>query len=128
MKRRFYPFVHDRGFVKQKSHSATFVRERDSRIDQFDLQWDKYQRPYFVLNFDSLDRGEQPGRLQRRRGGDLWNWFSLRRPWSKKLISGRWNYSPEQVIDELIAAFDELEIWWSTGVAGPHIYIYALHA
>jgi len=131
VKRRFYPFVQGRGFIRQKSQDpyfVIFVREANGRVDQFELQWDKSWRPYFVLNFGSPERGEQPGRLQRRRGGDQWNWFSLRRPWAKKLISGKWSYSPGQVIDEVIAAFDELETWWSTGIAGPHVYIYELHA
>ena len=131
VKRRFYPFVQGRGFIRQKSQDpyfVIFVREANGRVDQFELQWDKSWRPYFVLNFGSPERGEQSGRLQRRRGGDQWNWFSLRRTWAKKLISGKWSYSPGQVIDEVIAAFDELETWWSTGIAGPHVYIYELHA
>ena len=131
IKHSFYPFIKERGFIKQKSVSpyfAKFSRQRNGRTETFDLQWDKYWRPYFVLNFGSREQGEQPGRLQRSRGGDQWHWFSLRRPWLKKLTSGKWNYTPAQVSQELIAAFGELETWWETGVAGPHIYIYELHA
>lgn len=131
MKRRFYPFVQSRGFIRQKSKNpyfVTFVRDRNGHVDQFDLQWDKYWRPHFVLNFGSLEHGEQPGRIQRRRGGGRRNWFGLHRPWINRLISGKWNYSPEQVIEELVVAFDDLEVWWSTGTAGPHVYIYTVHA
>jgi hypothetical protein len=125
IKRRFYPFVMSHGFTRQKSENpffTTFVREYQGRTDVFDIQWDHYWRPFFVINFGSK-QGEFIGRLQRRRGGALRNWFSLRRPWFEKLRYGKWNYTPQEVTDELISAFEELEIWWKSGITGPHVYI-----
>jgi hypothetical protein len=137
VKRRFYPFVEARGFARVKTRSpqcALFRRKSATRCDSFEIQWDKYWRPYFVLNFGpgSGDIGpsssERSGRLQRRRGGDLCCWFSLRRPWRNRLRTWKWNYTPAEVVEELISAFDELETWWSRGEAGPHIYVYSLHS
>lgn len=135
MKRRFYPFVLDRGFRRLRSDSPQYSlwsRTLPARSDIFEIQWDKYWRPYFVLNFgrtvSSSESSTEPGRLQRRRGGDLSCWFSLRRPLLSKVKSLRWSYRPSEVIDELIGAFDELEVWWAEGRAGPHVYVYALHA
>jgi hypothetical protein len=135
IKTRFYPFVTERGFVRQKSSNpllTEFRRELSQRRDVFEIQWDKYWRPFFVLNFgrdvSGGEAGNMQGRLQRGRCGDLCCWFSLRRPWTSKLRTGKWNYSPDEVVCELICAFDELETWWSGGEAGPHIYVYELHA
>ena len=135
MKRTFYPFATARGFLKQKSEAPGFTvfrRVREQRIEAFKVQWDKYCRPFFVINFGrgvaDSDQHQASGRLQRRRGGNLSCWFNIRRPWSAKLRSGKWNYQPAEVVSEVIAAFPELEAWWATGEAGPHIYISQLHA
>ena len=131
IKKRFYPFAEKRGFVRQKStnpHFTEFRRDAEGRIDTFDIQWDKYGRPRFVLNFDlPTDEGRKTvlssGRLQRFQGGDLWCWFGSSRPWLGKLRALKWSYTPAEVVDELIAAFDELEEWWSERKVGPHIRI-----
>ena len=142
VKKRFYPFVERKGFVRGDSsgYFTEFRRVRAERADVFDIQWDKYWRPLFVLNFrqgpareadgivDNTDLGgsqlQHTGRLQRRRGGTLGCWFGLRRPWRRVLTSGRWAYSPDEVVDELIGAFGELEAWWEDRSEGPHIYIW----
>ena len=135
IKSRFYPFVRDRGFVRQKATNpqhVEFRRQTAARTDVFEIQWDKYWRPRFVLNIGRSTEAEGsrglPGRLQRRRCGDLCCWFGLHRPWLSRLRSGRWSFTPTEVVDELIRAFDELEAWWAGGEPGPHIYIYQLHA
>ncbi len=146
VKKRFYPFVEKRGFVRAKSKDpffVTFRRVRGDTVDVFDVQWEKYWRPCFVLNFgQGPSRGVdvqgthvsgtelEPyhctpcGRLQRRRGGSLACWFQLRRPWRGFLTSGKWAFSPDEVVEELIGSFDELEAWWSGKIEGPHIYIW----
>ena len=135
MKKRFYPFAASRGFVKQKSESPGFTvfrRVREQRVEAFEVQWDKYWRPFFVINFGrgvaDNDQNQIPGRLQRRRGGGLSCWFNIGRPWPAKLRSGKWNYKPQEVVSEVMVAFEELEAWWANGEAGPHIYISQPHA
>jgi hypothetical protein len=135
LKRRFYPYVKSRGFVKKRStdaHFAEFIRKTDSGEDVFDIQWDKYWRPYFVLNFKKVGTVEKHwsyrGRLQRKRGGQLSCWFSLSPPFLEKILNFRWQYSTTEVVLELLEAFQELEQWWSTGEIGPHIYIMEIHA
>ena len=64
------------------------------------------------------------GRLQRRRGGSLGCWFRLRKPLSAVLLSGAINYRPEQVADEVIGVFQELEAWWESKVVGPHVHMF----
>jgi hypothetical protein len=91
MKERFYPFAAERGFVRAKSTHPLFTvfrRRHDQTVQVFDIQWDKYRAPRFVLNFgearaegvdirgvhvsgDDLEPShcEIQGRLQRRKGG-----------------------------------------------------------
>lgn len=128
IKEQFYPFAETRGFVRQKSMNplfTTFYRTTGNQIQMFEIQWDKYWKPYFVINFGEGSNIEEQinyeGRLQRCRGGSKLCWFGTRRPWLSKFVTGKWRYTPEQVVTELIAAFDELEAWWAEGTEGPHI-------
>ena len=145
VKERLYPVAERNGFVRDKSRHplfAGFRRQRDGRVEVFDVQWDKYHRPYLVLNFgeaptgdleihgtrvaaEDVGPGQCPvrGRLQRYRGGSMNCWFRLRKPWIAIVTSGAWNYRPEEVADEVVSAFDELEAWWATKSEGPHIYL-----
>jgi len=142
---QFHPFVESRGFRKERPASATFTEFRrvvGDRLQVFDVQWDKYQRPRFVLNFgespaaDLLLHGrvvplaqigppECPlqGRLQRRRGGSLGCWFGTRKPLARALLTASLHYPPQEVLVSLTTAFQELEEWWLTKQVGPHIQI-----
>ena len=145
LKERFYPFAAERGFVRGKSKHPLFTvfrRQHDRTVHVFDIQWDKYGTPRFVLNFgeapvegvdvqgmhiDASDiepwHCEVRGRLQRRKGGSLGCWFQLRKPLLKAITSGAWHFTPSEVVDQVIQSFSELEAWWATKAEGPHIYV-----
>lgn len=130
VKRRFYPFAEARGFSRIKSSNSLFTTFRKSdgaAVYEFEIQWDKYHRPYFVINFSLPEGAGTPartkrGRLQRKRGGPMSCWFNIRRPWLEALRTGRLKYAPDEVVDQLISYFPEIEIFWSTGTEGPHVY------
>jgi hypothetical protein len=145
IKTRFYPFALERGFVRGKATSgrAPFRRVRDDVIQVFDVQWEKYGKACFVINFgeapaagvefggrtvpaEKLEPSHCPlkGRLQRWRGGSIRTWFQLAKPWSETLFTSRWDYSPEEVAEQVISCFSELEEWWEKKQEGPHIYIW----
>ena len=131
IKKRFYPFAEGRQFVREKSRNplfTTFQRQNGNEVHIFELQWDKYHRPYFVVNFGIADLGAEAhpksGRLQRRQGGSQRCWFGLRRPWFSKFSAGKWAYTPDEVVTELIDAFDELESWWLDRSEGPHVDVW----
>jgi hypothetical protein len=134
VKHRFYPFAESRGFVRDKSSDplfTTFRRTHEGAEQVFDIQWDKYHRPFFVINFRSPEGSQarhKRGRLQRRRGGALGCWFTLRKPLGEILRTGRLKYEPVEVVDQLISYFGEVEEWWSNGAEGPHIYFIPLSA
>lgn len=128
--RRFYPFAETRGFTRIKSGDSLFTTFRKSdgyTAYEFEIQWDKYHRPYFVLNFSIPEGAIAPvrtkrGRLQRKRGGPISCWFNLRKPWLETLRTGQFRYKPDEVVDHLISCFPEIEAWWSNGTEGPHVY------
>ena len=135
MKKAFYPWVKAKGFTKQKStdpHFVEFRRGSSMGVDVFEVQWDKYWRPYFVINLGKEEttdtRWLKGGRLQRKRGDTMSNWFGLTKPLVYKLITFSWSYKSEEVIEELKEAFSELENWWESGEIGNHLYFIELHA
>ena len=129
--KNFYKFAEQRGFAKEKSKNhyfTVFKRTNGENVDYFDIQWDKYWRPYFVLNFGQGSSKENEisisGRLQRAKGGSLSCWFGLKKPLSKRILSMQWNYTPREVRKELESSFEELEKWWHEKEEGPHIYLW----
>lgn len=145
IKASFYPFAVEHGFTRGKTTSmfTPFRRVRGNVVQVFDIQWDKYGGPRFVINFgeapsdgvefagqklsaDELDPVHCPlkGRLQRWRGGSLRTWFQLSKPWLETLRTGRWAYTPEEVAAQVVECFAELEAWWDSKQEGPHVYIW----
>jgi hypothetical protein len=61
--------------MRASNYFTPFRRVRGGQLDVFDVQWEKYWRPRFLLNFgrgdatspDDEGRFERVGRLQRRR-------------------------------------------------------------
>src|SRR5262249_12660010 len=145
LKARFYPYAESRGFVRAKTshpHFTTFRRVDGDTVRVFDVQWDKYSRPMFVLNFgegpkegvtlwgthtggaelDPLDCAEG-GRLQRKKGPSLACWFQLNKPLVEALRTMERHYTPEVVVNHLLDVFPELEEWWERRAIGPHLYL-----
>lgn len=142
IKATFYPFAESRGFVRGRSSalSAVFRRTTPTIVHVFDIQWDKYGAPRFVLNFDEcsltgvdmIDIGHVEagdvlpgycggGRLQRKRGA--YGWFKLRKPFLEALMSFKSCYRPDEVVQQAIDWFPEVEAWWAHKHEGPHIDI-----
>ncbi|WP_425488022.1 DUF4304 domain-containing protein [Marilutibacter penaei] len=130
VKSTFYPFAERAGFERLKGGGSQFTyfrRASDDLVDLFDIQWDKYARPYFVINFgqctpDAEQDCYKPCRLQRKRSGYLSSWFNLRKPLLAALRSGQLKYTPDEVVMQLITWFPEVEAWWATRAEGEHVY------
>jgi len=143
LKREFYPYVEERGFTRGKATSlfTPFRRMAGNTVHVFDVQWDKYGAPQFVINFGEAEVGAglpagvhisapelEPhhcllrGRLQRRRGGTMSAWFQLRKPWVEVILSGQLRYNSAEVASQVMGCFPELEAWWSNKQEGPHVW------
>lgn len=146
IKKTFIPFVQARGFVVSNRHAPNFIefrREHANGIDIFDIQWEKYGRPRFVINFgvcplagisangrhfppSEVAAGWLPetGRLQPGRGTSSANWFRQDKPFLWRVFSRDKLYPAAGVITGLLQLFPEIESWWARGEAGPHLHIF----
>ena len=145
VKSDFYPFAEARGFVRAKSTHplfAVFRRFDGQKVQVFNVQWDKYGEPRFVVNFgegprsgvelwgkhipgEALEPQDCPesGRLQRRPGASMGCWFQLTKPFLEAARTLEWRYPAAAVVDQLLAAFPEVEAWWQDRRIGPHITV-----
>ena len=144
VKASFYPFAESQGFVRVKSRNSLFTQFRRARPDAlqvFDIQWEKCGGPSFVLNFGEYavagvdpaeiahvdpfeaypGRYRPGGRLQHSRGP--FGWFGLRKPWREALKSLTLRYRPDEVVQQVMDCFPEIEAWWAHRQEGPHIEI-----
>ena len=76
VKERFYPYASEIGFIRGKADAIAcpFHRICGDRVHWFEIQWDKYHRPCFVINFSEFaliegmlegNAASPEGRLQR---------------------------------------------------------------
>lgn len=145
VKRVFFPLVESHGFSIDQRDAPTFITFRRTvgeSLHVFDVQWDKYGRPRFVVNFgicpasglhlsgkdippDQVLAGWAPqgGRLQPRPGASDANWFRQDTPLLARLFSGATLRPAPEVVAQLTQLFPELEAYWSTGTVGKHVRV-----
>jgi hypothetical protein len=141
----FLPHLEARGFTIDMADAPMFTRWRrpaGDSVQLLELQWDKYGRPRFVINFGTCPvggleiRGErfpiervlvgwlsEYGRLQPKRGHSPSKWFSQERPFLARLLSPTKLRSAESVVRELLTLYPEVETYWASGAVGKHIMI-----
>jgi hypothetical protein len=145
IKARFLPFMLEKGFKVDLRDMPTFMGFRkitNDRVYVCDIQWEKYGRPRFVLNFGScgphgvICHGNEidphdvtassvssAGRLTARPGPQLSCWFRQDRTLLRRVISWSALRNPDEVVAELITRFGEVEEYWSRGLVGRHLRI-----
>lgn len=145
LKRVFFPFAESRGFTIDQRDAPTFTTFRRAAGDSlhiFDVQWEKYGRPRFVLNFGTCPASGlnlpdktipadqvlagwtlQGGRLQPRLGATTSSWFRQDNPLFVRLFGGPALRPAPEVVTNLIQIFPELEAYWSTGTIGRHLRV-----
>jgi hypothetical protein len=112
-------------------------------VHLFDIQWEKYGTPRFVVNFGTcpedglLIDGKRlsseevaaswapvRGRLQPKRGFSTRSWFRQDKPLLSRLFSAEKMYPPSDVVAQLLKHFEELEEYWSNGNIGVHMQVW----
>ncbi len=143
VKRRFFPYLKSKGFEHtSNSMCTTFRRASAERIRIIQLRWDKYDKPCFSISFgetpniplhtpdgtvspDSVEpcHSEALGYLNRKKGAGFGMdaWFQLQRPLHNRIRTRKREYTSDEVVDQLIEYFPEVEKWFETKQAGPHI-------
>ena len=142
----FYPMVFERGFELDKRYQPQMVEFRrftEDKVHIFSSRWDKYQRAKFVIDFSDAPRDgiEWCGQFMRAevmspvhcghyrrlgyRGGKLgFRWFNQRRPLLDQLTSFKRNFTPQEIADQVIERYPEMEAWWRDRTIGPHVSAY----
>ena len=145
LKTRFLPFMLEKGFKPDLRNMPAFMEFRkisSDRIYVCDIQWEKYGTPRFVLNFGSCgpngtichgkeidpndvtpSNASSSGRLTARPGYSLSCWFRQDHSLLRRISSWSRLRPADNVVDELIARFSEVEDYWSKGLVGRHIQL-----
>ena len=143
LKSRLFSYAVDRGFVLDARHqpvSTMFRRPAGAVVQLFDVQWDKYGKPRFAINFgtcpadglrigDTVHRPEDvltgwcadSGRLQPGRGTSTRQWFRQDATLLQRMFGAPALRQPAVVVDEAMRLFAEIERYWASGDAGPHL-------
>ena len=140
----FVPVVRAAGFdVLPHRHRLfmDFRRDAGSLVHVLEVQWEKYGRPRFVINYGTcpasgLDAGGRhfdpadvcagwlpdSGRLQPKRGATSASWFRQDHPlWKQILLRGRQRAAPD-VVAQAIRLLSELETYWDSRQLGAHMH------
>lgn len=123
--KRFVPELKRRGFtgpdrIGENSLCHDFVRNRGDKIERLCVQFEKRQKPRFILNVwaemphGAGDPKEVPllhGRISPGRGFDTGSWFRADVPWWRQLL-GRSSSCEEAAVDQVIARLDAIDEWF----------------
>jgi hypothetical protein len=140
IKSRFIRQVEQQGFKLDESQAPTFWvlrRAVGSSAQMLSIQWDKYGRPRFRLDFGSCPiegltlAGQHidwlnmhphwlPEVATLRPGSGFLSgtWFRQDRRLVLKLLGASSLRTPGEVVDELLAAYPEVELYWVKGITG----------
>lgn len=145
IKEAFVPLMQRKGFSidrRDLPHFLTFRRIATERVDVCDIQWDKYGRSRFALNFGSCSalgancHGKEIkaadvtpssaprwGRLIPGPSRTTSGWFRQDRGLVRRIWAGARLKPAEEVVAELTAIFPEVEDYWQRGIVGKHISV-----
>ena len=153
LSQRFLPYLRSVGFEPAEDSSkpdgrsifpfGTFARKHGSTSDIIEIQFDKYSRPRFIINFrreppELIKEGQGIGPRNARLpkltefGAARFKWaqsFRLTpRPQSARWFTMRTFFgfrSPKtcskEVVDRLMNLFPQVEAWFKDGTVGEHL-------
>lgn len=109
-----------------------YARKSDQGTHNLSIQFDKWQRPRFVINLHVLPpggidevvtRGEEliNARLKPGRGATAGSWFRADPPWWRRLLAPRSPTREEEAVEACVRLFPEVEAWWASQAPSGHI-------
>ena len=146
IRQRFVPYSETLGFKPDARQGPQFLQFRQvvgEDLHVFDIQWEKYGKQRFVVNFgkgssngiEFNGRKLQPnemgvahcpirGRLKPGNGSLTSSWFRQDKHFLQRLFGGEPTFPPQQVVDQLIELFPELLEFFRSGKAGKHMHLF----
>jgi hypothetical protein len=145
IKSTFVPYVEEKGYVCSMKNAPSFIdfkKITNNEVWVFDIQFEKYGSPRFVVNFGkcSADGVELNGihytqneiipsltpgfgRLQPGRTGSTGSWFRQDKHWLIKIFTSTKQRPAREVVNQLISMFSELEQYFEKGTISEHLRI-----
>ena len=149
VKARFFPYLLARGFVadlRNQPSATVFRRPVGSRVQVIGIQWEKYGKPRFAVHFGTCPAGglhlqegvcssedvlptwcPDTGSLQPHSGVSSRAWFRQDSTLMRRLLGHPALRAPDDVVDQLITLFPEVERYWTNGEVGPHVRLWRLN-
>ena len=145
IKSTFVPYVEEKGYVCSMKNAPSFIdfkKITNNEVWVFDIQFEKYGLPRFVVNFGkcsadgvtlngthysqseivpSLTPGI--GRLQPGKTSSTGSWFRQDKHWLTKLVTSSKQRPASEVVNQLMSMFSELEQYFEKGTIGEHLRI-----
>ncbi|WP_043307129.1 hypothetical protein [Pseudomonas sp. ML96] len=143
LRQHLLPWLETRGFVADQPQNAlfwTYRREVGEQLQILEVQWDKYRRPRFILNYGTCPRQglvidgrnisghemaagwtEDAGRAHAGTSAEE-HWFRQDRPWWRRLFGGAPLVDAQPILHGLQICLHELDIYWASGLLGPHMW------
>lgn len=145
IKNSFIPFVEGKGYVCSMQNAPSFIdfkKVTNNEVWVFDIQFEKYGLPRFVVNFgkcsaegvtlngkhyskDKIIPSLTPGicRLQPGNSSFTGSWFRQDKHWLLKLFSSTNLYPASEIVSQLMRMFSELEQYFEKGTISEHLRI-----
>jgi hypothetical protein len=143
IKAQFLPLMVSRGFepdLSRMPQCLTFRKRTPDKVYVCDIQWEKYGRPRFIVNFgrcgargvvchgNEIDPTKiftpdtpERGRLAPGSGVTISSWFRQDRTLFEWLLTRSRLKPPDDLVSDLIRLFSEVEEYWSTGKLARHV-------
>lgn len=142
VKERIFPLFEAKGLQRAKGRNplvCEFKRLTHHEIWVVAIQWEKYGKPRFVVNFDKfprtgirwnstdysadeIDSSFAHCRLQPRSGTLTSSWFRQDRSLLASLMSGSRLRPEKEVVDELVSMIEEIFDYLGNDSVGNHIH------
>ena len=114
-----------------------FRRSAGRKTHVLTVQFEKHGLPRFILNlaieppegFESVIEGGgkiRQGRVKPRPGPSTRSWFRSDTPLWRRII-GAPSSTAASAVAACVALLPEMEAWWQTGAASPHITVLETH-
>lgn len=126
--RRLIPELRRRGFGGPERISGNAIlhyysRERSGRTERLSVQFEKRQKPRFILNawveppdgIEGVIKREETlvqGRIAPGGGVGTGSWFRADRPWWQRLVGIRASLE-EKAVDQALERLDAIDDWFS---------------
>jgi hypothetical protein len=139
---RFLPELKRRGFVGPEKIRGNaifhdFSRSRNGMTERLGIQFEKRQKPRFILNawveppdgIDGLIKREETllqGRISPGGGLGTGAWFRADRPWWQRLFASNSSLE-EEAVDQALAKLDAIEDWFQNPQETKIVRVLSIH-